>query len=511
MQLVSVSRGEQEKGKDFARTLAQKLAFGCLSQEEVAELAIGEGIAVGKLETSVVKKRHLTERQILEKEHYLAFFTRVLCERAREGNLVFHGRAGHLAVPGLTNVLRIRTQIETTTHVEEVMHRLSLDRARAREYVGKVDEDITRWVRTMYDISGDPWAGYDLAVNLDRVDVGGATTTLCGFTQLPEFQTTPATDKVLEDLLLAARIRIALARDERTWSASFSVRAAAGHLTISYLPKDMAVGVRAPDVVEAMDGIKGLTCSVASSNILWVQEQFRAEGSTFEAVVKAAHNWHSAVELMKVVPAATGEATAAAASGDTDATVAKPTPLYTSSKVDGGIEADVARASDVSEEDRDLRRMFGELNTRGIAGSASRLPADMRRIRAAVNRSTPYSLVVVDGVFLDQPHATRVRKTRELVGRLGEVIQAPVVSAEDLDQFFHTRSSDYMTMAGLAAAVVAVLLLVFTHQKEVLEFFAPASLGGRVLAAVVLLLVVPIFAVIYGTLTTSVLKRFHVE
>jgi len=79
LQLVSVSRGEQERGKDFARTLAKKLAFECLSQEEVAELAIGEGIAVGKLETSVVKKRLLTERQVLEKEHYLAFFTKVLC------------------------------------------------------------------------------------------------------------------------------------------------------------------------------------------------------------------------------------------------------------------------------------------------------------------------------------------------------------------------------------------------------------------------------------------------
>ena len=181
MQFVSVSRGEQERGKEFARTLAQKLAFDCLSREEVAELAIGEGIAVGKLEMAAVKKRHLTERQILEKEHYLAFVTRVLCERVRDNNLVFHGRAGHLAVPGLTHVLRIRTQIETETHVDEVMRRLSLDHAKSLEYVERVDEDITRWVRTMYNISGDPWAGYDLAVNLDRVEVGGATTTLCGF------------------------------------------------------------------------------------------------------------------------------------------------------------------------------------------------------------------------------------------------------------------------------------------------------------------------------------------
>ncbi len=511
MQLVSVSRGEQERGKIFARTLAQKLAFQCLSQEDLAELAIQEGIAVGKLETAVVKKRHLTERQALEKEHYLAFITKVLCERARESNLVFHGRAGHLAVPGLTHVLRIRTQIETETHIEEVMQRLSLERDKAREYVEKVDEDITRWVRTMYSISGDPWAGYDLALNLDRVDVGGATTTLCGFVQLPEFQTTPATDNVLDNLLLAARVRIALARDERTWAASFSVRSDAGHVTISYLPHDMAVGVRAPDVVEKLSGVKDLTCSVASSNILWVQERFEAAGPTFDAVVKAAHHWHSAVELMKVIPVTAGSSAVEAVARDLNEKAGKPAPLFTARQVDGGIEADLQSPPGGAEVDRDLRRMFGELNSRGIAGSASRLPADMKRIRSAVNRSTPYSLVVVDEVFMDQAPATRTRRTRELVGRLGEVIQAPVVSAEDLGQLLQTSRSVYLRMAALALVVVGVMLLVFNYQKEVLEFFAPASAAAKIVASVVLLLVVPVFAVIYGTLTTSVLKLFHVE
>jgi len=173
VQLVCVSRGEQERGKLFAQTLARKLAFECLGQEELADLAIQDGIAVGKLEMAAVKNRHLTERQVLEKEHFLAFITRVLCERVLENNLVFHGRAGHLAVPGLTLVLRIRTKIETETHIEEVMSRLSLDRLKAGKYVERVDEDISRWVRTMYNISGDPWAGYDLAVNLEGRQVCG--------------------------------------------------------------------------------------------------------------------------------------------------------------------------------------------------------------------------------------------------------------------------------------------------------------------------------------------------
>jgi cytidylate kinase len=511
VQFVCVSRGEQERGKLFAQTLARKLDFECLGQEELADLAIQEEIAVGKLEMAAVNKRHLTERQVLEKEHYLAFITRVLCERVLENNLVFHGRAGHLAVPGLTHVLRIRTKIETETHIEEVMSRLSLDRRKAGQYVERVDEDISRWVRTMYNISGDPWAGYDVAVNLDRVDVGGASTALCGFVELPEFKATPVSAKVLENLLLAARVRIALARDERTWAASFSVKAEAGHLTVSYLPRDMTVGVRAPDVVTMVSGVEDLTCTVASSNILWVQERFQASGRTFDAVVKAATHWHSAVELMKLTPAASGSSSTDAIGSDTGAEIAQPPPLFTARQVNGGIEDDTDRSTGLIGEEDDLRGMFGELNARGIAGSASRLPDDMRRIRAAVNRSIPYSLVVVDEVFLDHAPAVRLRKTRELVGRLGEVIKAPVVGAEDLDQMVRTGWSDYARMIAMAAIVVVVFLFVFSHQIEVLEFFSPTTAGAKIAAAIVLLLMVPVFAFVYGSFTTAVLRLFHVE
>jgi hypothetical protein len=363
----------------------------------------------------------------------------------------------------------------------------------------------------MYNISGDPWAGYDVAVNLDRVDVGGASTALCGFVELPEFKATRASARVLENLLLAARVRIALARDERTWTASFSVKAEAGHLTVSYLPRDMAVGVRAPDVVMKVSGVEDLTCTVASSNILWVQERFQASGRTFDAVVKAATHWHSAVELMKLTPAATGSSATDATERDMGVETAQAPPLFTARQVDGGIEDDTERLTSLIGEDEDLRGMFGELNSRGIAGSASRLPDDMRRIRAAVDRSIPYSLVVVDEVFLNHSHAARLRKTRELVGRLGEVIRAPVVSAEDLDQMVRTSWSDYARMIALAAIVIVAFLLVFSHQKEVLEFFSPTTAGAKIVAALVLLLAVPVFAVMYGTLTGAVLRLFHVE
>lgn len=505
MNLVCISRGEQEKGKLFAQQLADKLAHECLSQEEIAEIAIQEGIAVGKLETAAVKKHQLSERQVLEKEHYQAVFTRVLCERALAGNVVFHGRAGHLAVPGLGYVLRIHTEIDVETHIEEVMRRLSLDRMRAKVYVDKVDEDINRWIRTMYNVSGSKASGHDLVINLDRIDVGGATTAMCSFAQLPEFQATPSSVKVLENLLLAARVRIALARDKRTWAAHFTVGAAAGHVTVSYLPRDEAVGRHASQAIEGVPGIHNLTCAMVASNIMWVQERFHATGPTFEAIVKAAHHWHAAVELVKLTHTSTSSSPEETNSADVDMAAPKPLPLFTTRKVDGGIEEDAPAA------DGELREIYGELNARGIAGSASRLSDDLRRIRSAIDPAIPYSLVVVGDVFLNQGHAARVRKQRELVSRFADVVRAPVINAEDLGQMVHTGWLDYAKMVALAAFVAAMFLLIFSHQEAVLEFFSPVTTGAKIAAAAVLLVFVPVFAAAYGTLTKAVLRLFHVE
>jgi hypothetical protein len=214
---------------------------------------------------------------------------------------------------------------------------------------------------------------------------------------------------------------------------------------------------------------------------------------------------------MKLVPAAAGSPALDAEGGDAPEVAARPVPLFTARQVDGGIEEDLKPGPDGTGEDRDFKEMFGELNARGIAGSASRLPADMRRIRGGVNRSTTYSLVVVDEVFLDHAHAARTRMTRELVGRLSDVIKAPVVSADDLHLLVNTSRSDTVRMAALAAVVVGIVAVVFSRQREILEFFSPTTAVAKVLAACVLVIVVPLFAVVYGTLTTSLLKRFHLE
>ncbi|MEJ2190093.1 MAG: cytidylate kinase family protein, partial [Acidobacteriota bacterium] len=61
MGLVCISRGSYSRGKELAESLAAKLGWDCLGREELVELATDAGIAVGRLEMAVVKRRRFDE------------------------------------------------------------------------------------------------------------------------------------------------------------------------------------------------------------------------------------------------------------------------------------------------------------------------------------------------------------------------------------------------------------------------------------------------------------------
>ena len=92
MNLICISRGSFSIGKAFAESLAAKLGCACLGREELLELATQAGVAAGRLEMACLKSRNLDERMLLEREHYQAFTTATLCERALAGPLIYHGR-----------------------------------------------------------------------------------------------------------------------------------------------------------------------------------------------------------------------------------------------------------------------------------------------------------------------------------------------------------------------------------------------------------------------------------
>jgi len=379
------------------------------------------------------------------------------------------------------------------------MKSLGLDRAKAVRYLTDVEEDRRSWVRSMYGVSWEDASQYDVIVNVEQMNVANAAAALVGMAQLPDFQMTPASEKALEDLHLASRARVLLARDEHTYRAGFSVKAHHGVLTVTYLPKDMEVADHIQRVLAGLEGVHDLRCTMATTNILWVQEAFDPGSETFAEVVEIARKWNAAVELVQFAPGA------AEGMPEADSAPAEH-------EVVAGIEEDV---EEEAPDEGGLKATLDVLAKVGRSGGGRHVRGERTNLVASCCNAVPYSLVVIGNLFLGKGSAAKQRLTRELQDLIGSRMKVPVVTADELRSQYLFGRRDVLRLAGFLVLVVALYFLVMTNQEPVLRFLSGDWTGGKafnkILVAVAVFLFVPVIAYSYGSVARSVMKLIKME
>jgi cytidylate kinase len=523
MQVICISKGTFSGGKELAEILAKKLGYACLSREELIESAVKEGIQVGKLEMTMIKPRAFSERLAAEKEHYLAFCTAYLCERAIEGGIVYHGRTGHLLLPGISHVLRVRVVAGKERRIRLVMNEMGVERSKAQKYVEDVDMDRQHWVRSMYGVSVDEAINYDIIINLEQMSVENAASALIGVSQLPDFQMTPASKKAMMDLRLGAKARLELARDERTYKTCFKVRADSGVVTVNYLPQDSKLAEFIPDVLRKIPDIMDVRSTMAMTNILWIQEEYKPHSNIYDKVVEIATKWNAAVELLRLAPEHEKPLSEKGVPLEPDIPVTEEAASGGLEAYNGGIEED---GPDLPEDDGGLKPTLDELASIGKSGGGRSVHGGQQKLLSSIDRTIPYTLVVIGDVFKSKGHSARLRATRDLSSFLSDRIKAPVVTADEIgSQFLFGKRDIIRTLAFLALAF-AIYSLILTHQQFILEFlansgwYAEAVKGTflarltwmpKIVVSLVVLLAIPVIAFSYGNVTGAILKLIKME
>ena len=519
MQVICISRGSRSGGRELAEQLAAKLDYACLGREELNEAATREGIQVGKLEMAMVRPGIFSERLALERDQYLAFTTAYLCDKAMEGGLVYQGRTGHFLLPGVSHVLKVRVLADQEYRIKGVMRDLGLERGKARRYVDDVDEDRRRWVRSVYAVSWEDAANYDLVLNLAQVSMENAATVLMNMAQLPDFQMTPASRRSMEDLRLGAKARTMLAQDERSHGASVKVRADSGVVNVTYLPQDARLAQIIPEVCRDLPGARDIRVTMAMTNLLWIQEEFQPHSELYDEVVELATKWNAAVELIRPAPEEESPAPQEEALAQTGGEAAS----VTTREYEGGIEADVAEGEAAN---GGLKDTLDELARLGRSGGGRVVYGDPNQLVDTLDRSIPYTLVVLGDLFLSKGHAARLRATRDLRSFLSDRIKAPVVTADELGGQYFFGKRDMARTAAFLVLTLAVYFLVFTHQEPILGFLAHSGWYAgaiedtflsrfgwmsKLVVSLVVFLFVPLVAYSYGTVARAVLKLIRME
>ena len=212
MAIITISRGSFSKGKEVAEKVAEILGYECISREILLEASEHFNIPEIKLERALHDAPSILQRFTYGKERYLAYITAAFLERVQKDNVVYHGLAGQFMLRGVSHMLKVRILAEMEDRVTLEMKRDHLSREEALARIQKDDHERRQWSLHLFGV--DTWnpSAYDLVLHVHKLTVDNVVETICHTARLKQFEATPQSQRVLDNLVLAALVKASLVR-----------------------------------------------------------------------------------------------------------------------------------------------------------------------------------------------------------------------------------------------------------------------------------------------------------
>jgi len=259
MSVITISRGSFSGGKALAERLAEKLGYRCIGRETIVERAGASGISHDELLAALLNPPGFLERFKHKRYQYLTLFQAALAQEVKNGNVVYHGNAGHLMLKGASAVLRIRIIAPLEMRLAMVQERLNLTGNEALDYVHKMDEGRRKWTHYLYGVNWEDPALYDMVLNLEHTEIEEACNVIEALARSRRcFEPSPECREQLEDLVLASSVRVALAMNSSTSHLEVDASARDGQVSIRGKVTETGDWDEVKRVAIAVPGVTGL-------------------------------------------------------------------------------------------------------------------------------------------------------------------------------------------------------------------------------------------------------------
>jgi cytidylate kinase len=211
--IITISRGSYSKGKEIAEKVAGRLGYECVSRDILLEASEHFNIPEIKLIRALHDAPSILSRFTYGKEKYVAFIEEAFLGHVQKDNVVYHGLAGHFFLKGVSHTLKVRIISDLTDRVRLEMQRENISEDKARKLIVKDDDERRHWARALHGIDTADSSLYDLVIHVRKITVDDAVDIICYAASLPHFATTPESQRILDDLVLAARVKAAVVTD----------------------------------------------------------------------------------------------------------------------------------------------------------------------------------------------------------------------------------------------------------------------------------------------------------
>ena len=257
MPIITISRGSYSKGKEIAEKLADKLGYKCISRDLLLETSKDFHVPEIKLVRALHDAPSILDRFTYGKERYVAFIHEALLESVKEGKVIYHGLAGHFLLKDIPHIMKVRIIANFEDRVKEEMKRENIDEDKARYILKKDDDERRKWSLALYGIDTSDASLYDMVLHIETLTVDDVVEIIARAVKLPHFQTTPESQSILNDMLVAARIEVALIKEYPTVKVRCSKNDCI--VTVRAAPSQQdKISTRVKEIVGEIKGVKGI-------------------------------------------------------------------------------------------------------------------------------------------------------------------------------------------------------------------------------------------------------------
>lgn len=209
MTSIIVSSDHPETARAVGQKAAKALGYRYVGAGLLADIAEQHGVSQGKLERAL---DHTSTNRFGKKSRrlLLSYIETATLEAISEGKVACAELGAHLYVRGVPHVLMIRVLEDRQSQLDRVIRDQQLAPRKAEKLLDKDKALRARWSLDNFGFDESTSDVYDLAIRLAPIDASKVVDVLVDMAKYRKFKPTTYSRKLLADLLLASRVRMAL-------------------------------------------------------------------------------------------------------------------------------------------------------------------------------------------------------------------------------------------------------------------------------------------------------------
>lgn len=233
MSVIALFNGIFCKEDAVIQEVVKKTGYKLVTDKDlVAEATELSGMAESKIERVFSSKTSVFNKFTHERERSVASLRLALAKRLIGGNLLIAGFVGQLIPKEVTHVLRVCLIADMKHRISVAVDQQGISEKDATKLIRRHDEDCTAWMNTLFQ-TADPWdpSLYDMVLPTHKKTAQEIGTLICDYVDKDVLTPTEASRKAVDNVLLAAKVEVALAKEGH--NVNVSARDGAVTLTIN--------------------------------------------------------------------------------------------------------------------------------------------------------------------------------------------------------------------------------------------------------------------------------------